>query len=61
MELTEAVKGKIEQFVHGHRVVLFMKGTRRITSYNVCYTKLLRRSHFHLDDFAAEYLQGFSH
>jgi len=29
MELTEAVKGKIEQFVHGHRVVLFMKGTRQ--------------------------------
>jgi len=29
MELSEAVKGKIENFVHGNRVVLFMKGTRQ--------------------------------
>jgi monothiol glutaredoxin len=29
MELTDAVKGKIENLVRGHRVVLFMKGTRQ--------------------------------
>lgn len=29
MELTDAVKGKIENYVHGSRVVLFMKGTRQ--------------------------------
>jgi monothiol glutaredoxin len=29
MELTDAVKGKIENLVHGHKVVLFMKGTRQ--------------------------------
>ena len=29
MELTEAVKGKIENYVKGNRVVLFMKGTRQ--------------------------------
>jgi len=29
MELSEAVKGKIENFVHGNKVVLFMKGTRQ--------------------------------
>jgi monothiol glutaredoxin len=29
MELTDAVKGKIENFVHGNKVVLFMKGTRQ--------------------------------
>ena len=29
MELTDTVKGKIENFVHGNRVVLFMKGTRQ--------------------------------
>ena len=29
MELTDAVKGKIESYVHGHKVVLFMKGTRQ--------------------------------
>lgn len=29
MELTDAVKGKIEAYVHGHKVVLFMKGTRQ--------------------------------
>jgi len=29
MELSEAVRGKIENFVHGNKVVLFMKGTRQ--------------------------------
>jgi monothiol glutaredoxin len=29
MELTDAVKGKIENFLHGNKVVLFMKGTRQ--------------------------------
>lgn len=29
MELTDAVKGKIENLVHGNKVVLFMKGTRQ--------------------------------
>jgi monothiol glutaredoxin len=29
MELTDAVKGKIETLVQGHKVVLFMKGTRQ--------------------------------
>ena len=29
MELSDAVKGKIEDFVHGNKVVLFMKGTRQ--------------------------------
>ncbi len=29
MELTDAVKGKIENYVKGNRVVLFMKGTRQ--------------------------------
>jgi monothiol glutaredoxin len=29
MELSDAVKGKIDDFVHGHKVVLFMKGTRQ--------------------------------
>jgi monothiol glutaredoxin len=29
MELTDAVKGKIETLVRGHKVVLFMKGTRQ--------------------------------
>lgn len=29
MELSEAVKGKIENYVHDNRVVLFMKGTRQ--------------------------------
>lgn len=29
MELSDAVKGKIDNFVHGHKVVLFMKGTRQ--------------------------------
>jgi monothiol glutaredoxin len=29
MELTDAVKGKIETYVKGNRVVLFMKGTRQ--------------------------------
>jgi len=29
MELSDAVKGKIEDYVHGHKVVLFMKGTRQ--------------------------------
>jgi len=29
MELSDAVKGKIEDYVHGNRVVLFMKGTRQ--------------------------------
>lgn len=29
MEMTDAVKGKIENFVNNHKVVLFMKGTRQ--------------------------------
>lgn len=29
MELSDAVKGKIENYVQGHKVVLFMKGTRQ--------------------------------
>ncbi len=29
MELTDSVKGKIENLVHGNKVVLFMKGTRQ--------------------------------
>lgn len=29
MELSEAVKGQIDNLVHGNRVVLFMKGTRQ--------------------------------
>jgi monothiol glutaredoxin len=29
MELTDATKGKIENFLHGNKVVLFMKGTRQ--------------------------------
>jgi monothiol glutaredoxin len=29
MDLNEAVKGKIENYVHGNKVVLFMKGTRQ--------------------------------
>jgi len=29
MELTDAIKGKIENLVHGNKVVLFMKGTRQ--------------------------------
>ena len=29
MELSEAVKSKIEEYVNGHRVVLFMKGNRQ--------------------------------
>jgi monothiol glutaredoxin len=29
MELSDAVKGKIDNYVHGHKVVLFMKGTRQ--------------------------------
>ncbi|MDX1381363.1 MAG: Grx4 family monothiol glutaredoxin [Xanthomonadales bacterium] len=29
MELSDTVKGKIEDYVHGHKVVLFMKGTRQ--------------------------------
>ena len=29
MELTDAVKGKIDNLVHGNKVVLFMKGTRQ--------------------------------
>ena len=29
MELSEAVKNKIEEYVNGHRVVLFMKGNRQ--------------------------------
>jgi monothiol glutaredoxin len=29
MELSDALKGKIENFLHGHKVVLFMKGTRQ--------------------------------
>ncbi|RPH95503.1 MAG: monothiol glutaredoxin, Grx4 family, partial [Lysobacterales bacterium] len=29
MELSEALKGKIENYLHGHKVVLFMKGTRQ--------------------------------
>ena len=29
MELSDALKGKIENYLHGHKVVLFMKGTRQ--------------------------------
>jgi monothiol glutaredoxin len=29
MELSAALKGKIENYLHGHKVVLFMKGTRQ--------------------------------
>ena len=29
MELSETVKGKIEGYLHGNKVVLFMKGTRQ--------------------------------
>ncbi|HET6592984.1 MAG TPA: glutaredoxin domain-containing protein, partial [Xanthomonadales bacterium] len=29
MELTDSVKSKIENLVHGNKVVLFMKGTRQ--------------------------------
>jgi monothiol glutaredoxin len=29
MELSDALKGKIENYLHEHRVVLFMKGTRQ--------------------------------
>ena len=29
MELSAALKGKIEGYLHGHKVVLFMKGTRQ--------------------------------
>jgi len=29
MELSDTLKGKIENYLHGHKVVLFMKGTRQ--------------------------------
>ena len=29
MELNDAVKGKIEDYIKGNKVVLFMKGTRQ--------------------------------
>jgi monothiol glutaredoxin len=29
MELSDALKGKIDNYLHGHKVVLFMKGTRQ--------------------------------
>ena len=46
MELTDAVKGKIENLVHGNKVVLFMKGTKHFPQcgFSATVVEVLRRS-----------------